>query len=793
MKIAYINNESNHDYHGGNQLGHNHLGLRAQPQQQPRGFWQNVKAYFGWGPQHYAWISAPSSQRIALLRAAYVEMSQDLSQGHAKKGAIEAVLSQFNQGTFDYWIAEDRLTEYPPLAKLTAQLREQDQSEYQLLRQTVLCDPKHGMPAGMLMNAPGCDAQLAQIITMFTYLYGEAPQDSPLWVASEEALLVDVDCDQPNWQRLAVLRYLDRVAQAITNVSTMSRRELNMSFEIDDVKHKAIVRLLKIAFNQLSYKWDYGYRFKNLAPVGEDKPIEMTEHPVNTMQAHEQLQNKQTLRTNKIRVFWFACLSAIILAAGQVAITVGSAVGGLAIAIGLSAGLANTILFALNIKEVILAFLKGELTDASMPRFFQFLLGLFGVCSLATGIVSGAFAFDSLIALSGMTIATAPGVFVMSAGVVGLVTVIGLTSLFFKVGVDLVNTLRKYDSFSAFFSSIKQGFLNFFHWPKVNQSILDLHHEVNEIKQQLGMATKGHRGWSVKTEEGQRLQALLQQKQHDLNMKRREHTVRMYLTNVFKLVLSVFAVMAAYVATRAFMNSSSSGTKEALMATGRVSEFMANQINSVLQVMATVVNGSLNLRYLVAVAPVFAGMMAKFVTQVGFGVVNFAGMLVTGRLFAALAEGVRVYQANPYKSLVPLGRLMIGLSILSVVFLNAFGFGLSLSEKGAITLPSWCFPGAAKPLTFTMVMSTSFALNSSASLDVVGATQAVGTPMLNLSYQKVADALGSEGPANQPTDLDELEFEIDPLLDQASVRVDSNLLAVENELSRPQSLVVGST
>lgn len=251
----------------------NALGLKSREAQRERSFFSRL-----FGLAQSPWISEAPNERMKIKRQAYLEIlkAHDALQGDQKK-ICEDVLCTLNEGSLsrDDEAQVYNLNQPKEIQKLSQALQKQDRLEYAQFAKTL----SDAQPYGMVGKGNGRNPHLAEIITLFTYIYEQKPQNNPLLYGfpdqtPEELLasllkdeLADVNdkgLDGALARRKAVERYVDKIGQEIEKIIAMSPQAMGMTFSDDNVKHVAIVRKLKLSFNRLAAELDYGERFTHL-------------------------------------------------------------------------------------------------------------------------------------------------------------------------------------------------------------------------------------------------------------------------------------------------------------------------------------------------------------------------------------------------------------------------------------------------------------------------------------------------------------------------------------------------
>ncbi|MDQ2995365.1 MAG: hypothetical protein M3R00_10585, partial [Pseudomonadota bacterium] len=516
----------------------NYLGIRPN-HMQPKRKWYQIS-----NPQPLPWLSDSVSRRMQIKRKAYIDLSG--SNQHAdfvktlQDNSIE--VRRFEPNFFLPEAGKELLEAEKAVLDL---LNVEDNRLFQDFVRTRNYAMHHG---GMVGSHAGRNTHLAEIITLFSHLYGNVPKDNPILRATLQSLLDDGSkIEDPGMKREVVLRYMKLIALEIARIIDMTPAQIEMAFPDDNVKHIAVVRQLKLSFNRLADEAEFGFRFYHRLNSGfEEKAneYELREYRPADKNAHVELQKKLSMRTTKGRLAAFAFTSALIIAIGQVAIAVFAATGPLAIAIGCAALLTNTMLFTRDIKALLITLVKFELFRGLSWRL-KVPLAIFGSCALATGIINGGLVMTSLVAPLGFTVLTAPVIVMIGAGLVAGLTVLGISSLLAMVGVKAVKALRGMSRRDVA-RSIRGTFDSFVHNPPYNDSVNQLVNKMNTLN------------------ENNPEYVAIQKKVAWLKF---EHNTRWALKLVFSIVLIPAAVITAVVATYALSKISATATSDTLKST----------------------------------------------------------------------------------------------------------------------------------------------------------------------------------------------------------------------------------
>ncbi len=391
---------------------------------------------------------------------------------------------------------------------------------------------------------------------------------------------------------------------------------------------------------------------------------------------HKKLRDKLSWRTTKKVLFWTAAIFAIIIAAGQVAIAVFAATGSLAVAIGISCAVTNTILFWRDIAGVLIAFARGDLTYGMSWKLKVF-LGIFFSFSLATGIISGGFAFSALVALTGSTIATASTIALIGTGFIAALTIVGMTSLFFMVGVGFAKGLRD-KTFSQVAKENWTAFKEFFtKTPEYNHELVKLQYEVTNL-----MSKNGGEAYDYEVHKE------ILKKRKQIALLKFEHHLRAWLRVIFAVPLALAALIGTCIAAFAISKASVDGTAKLIQLALKWSEAASLAVAVALSwVPGFAVNFGLTLKNLTNVSLLIGAKVAQVTAGVFYGVGMVGVLLTSGRFFRTIIDSAKFYWNNPAKEvLLPSSRIILALGVLVLVFLNGYGNGATLGQQGAFSL-----------------------------------------------------------------------------------------------------------
>ncbi len=384
---------------------------------------------------------------------------------------------------------------------------------------------------------------------------------------------------------------------------------------------------------------------------------------------HKKLQSKLNMRSIKKTIFWTAAVLAIIIAAGQVAIAVFATTGSLAIAIGFSCALTNTLLFWRDIAAVLTAFFRGDLIyGMSWP--LKVFLGIFFSFSLSTGIISGGFAFSALAAF-----ATSPALLLV-ASVIAAVSIVGMASMFFMVGVAIAKGLRG-KTFTQVRTESWTSFKGFFKTPEYNYELVKLKNDITKL-----MAANVGEAYTYDVHKK------ILQKRKQITLLKFEHNLRHWLKVIFATVLVPAALVATIIAAYAISKSSVDGTAKLIQLALKWSDSASLAVASVLSwVPGFVVNFGLTLNNLSGVALLLGAKVAQIPAAIFYGIGMVGVILHSGRAISTISESVTYYWNNFTKEVVlPGSRIVLGLGVLVLVVLNGYGNGATLGQQGAFSL-----------------------------------------------------------------------------------------------------------
>ncbi len=461
-----------------------------------------------------------------------------------------------------------------------------------------------------------------------------------------------------------------------------------------------------------------------------------------TDEDHKKLQSKLSMRNLKKGLFWTAAVFAIIIAAGQVAIAVFAATGSLAVAIGISCAVTNTVLFWRDIAGVLIALARGDLTyGMSWP--LKVFLGVFFSFSLATGIISGGFAFSALVALTGFTVATAPTIALIGTGFIAALTIVGMTSLFFMVGVGFAKGLRG-KTFSQVRSESWASFKGFFKFPEYNHELRKLQNEV------INLMTQNNNDKFTSAVRNEILQ-----KRKQIALLKFEHNLRHILKVIFAVPLVIAALIGTFIAAFAISKSSVDGTANLIQLALKWSDTASLAVAAALSwVPGFAVNFGLTLKNLTNVSLLIGAKVAQVTAGVVYGVGMFGVILTSGRFFRTIMDSAKFYWNYPTKEvLLPSGRIILALGVLVLVVLNGYGNGATLGQQGAFSLEwlpnralSWLESMAPATMaalkanfgfvTTVVGNASSDALNAGACRDTAMEYSLVSAPVLHLNGQE---------------------------------------------------------
>lgn len=419
---------------------------------------------------------------------------------------------------------------------------------------------------------------------------------------------------------------------------------------------------------KLASKNGYEYHEKSNDYVKADTQRETDED-------HKKLQSKLSMRNLKKGLFWTAAVFAIIIAAGQVAIAVFAATGSLAVAIGISCAVTNTVLFWRDIAGVMIALARGDLTyGMSWP--LKVFLGVFFGFSLATGIISGGFAFSALVALTGFTVATAPAIALIGTGFIAALTIVGMTSLFFMVGVGFAKGMRG-KTIGQVFTESRVSFKDFFKTPEYNHELVKLQYDLTKLMSQNGAAAFDYEAHKE-----------ILQKRKQIALLKFEHNLRHILKCIFALFLVPAAFLATVIAAYGISKASVDGTAKLIQLALKWSDTASLAVAAALSWLpGFAVNFGLTLKNLTNVSLLIGAKAAQVTAGVFYGFAMFGVILTSGRFFRTMIDSTKIYWNNPTKEvLLPSGRIILALGVLVLVFLNGYGNGATLGQQGAFSL-----------------------------------------------------------------------------------------------------------
>lgn len=570
----------------------------------------------------------------------------------------------------------------------------------------------------------------------------ENPTDFLRGLVDDETLVSVID-------RAAVNEYMKKIRKEIKKLIEMPPAAFDMAFSEDDQKQQTIVQVLKRAFNRLSAEIDYKYRFKNehkafgleicngdvaiVKPneivyndesfsyvVYENGNLHVRNFPHNltvipkdhkdypkfkdallkkaaengfeyheksndyvkaktqrkTGEDHKKLASKLSMHNLKKTFFRIAFVAAVILTAGQVAIAVFAAVGSMAIAIGLACAVTNILLFWRDFTGVLIALFRGDLFYGMSGRLITALSVYFSFC-VAAGIVNGGFAFSALISAFGFTFATAPFAVMLGAGIISAVTVLGMMSMFFMPGVGFAKGLRG-KTLGQVCSESWASLKGFFSSPKFNHDLIKLQYEVKRLMKSNG---KGVFDYEVHKE--------ISLKRNKIALLKFEHYARHFLKCAFALVLVPAALIGTFILAFAVSKASVEGTANLIQLALKWSNAAASLAAAGLLswVPGFAVNFVLTSKNLTNFSLLIGAKVAQVTTGVVYGVAMFGAMMISGMFFATITEAAKVYWNYPSKEvLLPVGRIILGLGVLALVFLNGYGNGGTLGQQGAFSL-----------------------------------------------------------------------------------------------------------
>ncbi|MBX9587547.1 MAG: hypothetical protein K2X50_09865 [Gammaproteobacteria bacterium] len=396
----------------------------------------------------------------------------------------------------------------------------------------------------------------------------------------------------------------------------------------------------------------------------------------NTDADHKKLESKLSMRSTKKVLFWTAAIFAIIIAAGQVAIAVFATTGSLAVAIGIACAVTNTILFWRDIAGVMISLVRGDLAYGLSWRLKVF-LGVFFSFSLAIGIVNGGFAFSALIPLTGFTLATAPAIALIGTGFIALITIVGMTSMFFMPGVGFAKALRGKTVGQLFSEGWKSVYGFIFDFPEYNHDIVKLQDDV--IKLMASNDREVH-DYEVHKE--------ISQKRWQITLLKFQHNLRHILKVAFAFVLVPAAIVGTGIAAYAFSKSAVEGTRNLIQLTLKWSAATSLAVASFLSWVPTLVgNLVLTAKNLTGVSLLLGTKVAQIPAAIFYGI-GMAGVILTsGRGTRTISESVKYYRDNFTKEIVlPGSRIILGLGVLVLIVLNGYGNGSTLGQQGAFSL-----------------------------------------------------------------------------------------------------------
>ena len=231
--------------------GDNYLGLKARGNQTPNSFFKS---------RRNPWISESTSNRIKLKREAYLALYQSYKEGESSSPTLKIALETLSAGN----IPGPRFHS-SVVTDLNSALRKEEEREFSEFVKTLT----DAQPYGMVGKGYGRNQNLAELITLFTYIYEQKPQNNPILydypaVTAQDFLTQGADISRPGARREVIENYMKKMSDEIQRIIDMSPQDLGMTFSDDDVQHVAIVRKLKLAFNRLSAELDYGKRFTNV-------------------------------------------------------------------------------------------------------------------------------------------------------------------------------------------------------------------------------------------------------------------------------------------------------------------------------------------------------------------------------------------------------------------------------------------------------------------------------------------------------------------------------------------------
>lgn len=739
--IELVSND-NHD---------NYLGLL--PIDQQRQAWFQVGSYKS---GEKIWSCAAPNPRIKALREAYIALSlckkpaDHVIRDRELDNAIDAVLRAIscNGGIQE---ALNALNAQHPdenikqiLDTLKANIINDIQHTADTIRNThEAISPK----SGFAYQGAGTNADLVAIINIFNKLY-KSDGSNPL-ITLYSKVSNDFQQDAKLTVKLQTKHtYLEGLSEQINRLMKMSRAEFNMAFAVDDKKHDAIIRQLKIHFNHLALEFSHDARYVNIqkeqthrsflqsrviwnhiwksrghfftnrfgyqlvnadvpttddpalndkdfdkADDGSDIPYQLQYYNVNDY-ANEQRGKKQFIRKAMTVLLPTALVFAGIVAFGQMAIAIASLTGLTAVVIGAAALTSNFFLIGRDTKGFFKDGLKGKLFKDLSP-LSKTLLGLFLGLSFVTSLVSGGFVFRALVdkvlptllpKLMLASLATPAGIAVIAA-VTAIVTVVGMTALYFMVG-------------AGFAQGYKGRYL-------LNKRIQLADGTVKEIPGVLSDWYNSAKNFFSYPRDAQgnimynrSVTDLLKQRDtaeaanndaeyHRLNAKLKIEVfafkARHVLKSIIAPVLMLVAVVASAIYTAALMKSSFDGTRRLLQLSLHLADTVALAITVQLTVGASIVNGALNGKNMFFAADVIGARLAQIGAKLTSIVANTAlAIRHPSHALIAIQTGWKAFKENPSKTIWPAITAFFQGFIITLVALNGHGNAKELAGEGTI-------------------------------------------------------------------------------------------------------------
>lgn len=733
-----------------NEVRDNNLGLVTYKKTQSR-----LKRLFS---KPTSWVTKAPNNRVAIKRHSYKRLFrqyENLSAG-AEKAEIKSVLTALSTGAIEQ-LLPGLQSNHHEITELKNKLDADTKQTFSRTERTI--SDAMNTTYGYVANGKGKDGDLATIITTFSHLYANKtenpvlPNDKDDTVADFLRHGIDPTLPEITRKKLAIDQYCAKLAAAIQNIINMHKSDLDMAFPSvnpeapgDDVKNR-IVRDLKIRFNRFARSVDYPKEFKNvekeiqrieekrkeaarakkknddyelmlseseLAMLDatrkknlDNTPItyELTDINVNAL-AEQATAKKQRNRRIKKVMFAISIVFALIVAGGQMAIALGGAAGALAVIVGIASFATNYFLFQRDLKAVMTDFFTGKMFKGLSGKI-KVGLGFYFVFSAATGIVSGGLVLDLFLKMMGLAIISAPAGPFAIAGVVALLTVVGMTALFFAVGVGVARKLNG-KTFSELLQQFKAKTKAFFKEPALNLQATKIKKEIRILQEKRnGLAHDNPYRADIQTQ----IKFLEKKKIAAVKTHKARHILKIILT----FVLFPLAVAFALIATVALMRVSVTGTFDFLHNSLNIAKNISEKLSSALTWgFAVVVNGALYVKNLTVAASFFSDKLAKFFTGVGYGVAMFCLLAINGKLLKAIKDGYHAFKNNPAKAIYPGLRAGLLIACGALVAANAHGNAALYRDQGTVL--------ANKLLTYLASFSGSSTLNFLAIVNALTAT-----------------------------------------------------------------------